>query len=961
LEVTELSKLLYETKKNEPASLTTQRLKEICQAYIKQINFGPSIKLRIGFSTASIVTLGEEINKIERGIGIQVAKYYLEEIKAEKETLDLLELAIENYNENLPRDGPALVMSELINEYASCSLPIPSEIFPKISEEIASLIENVIFSCEQIKLLKEGIEIHTKENNILVEEIPKYRQIAQSEFVLKQIEKRNNLHQEAASRYDRNFFNPRINDQQKNNYLMTERNLKQDLDAVEKPWKEAKDKYEEKIQKIVCNELDIRIKIKQIFVFQETIKNSYIYFKQILPSIPKQNDFFIKQILDDSIDLIKPVSTPTEIGMLLLREKYFKKRTNKEKIDKTQKVLLPFPSFAQGETVPEQNEEQETNKIVQKLQATVFSRKYPKEDIIIQNIFNQYQNKKLDYIKEQKECSLALIKQNQKFLEKRTKHSITLLEEIGPIERTHRLHPFVTNFDFVQFKNLKFAEYMIETSNLKEDLAFEKIKIKALNLIIQNKETNKNNKTNKQTEAATPPSLLPTEGTGEGHEQLNQNSLIKKEKTENKTNETNISENFDTQAGTQADTQENELSFFELATTAASQSEIFKNKQKEDREDQKSRDSSQLWDNITLPSAVHNQNPVYKFMFRWSSNENNHPIFGQPENFLNKFKSDLEGLTPGQKVKTLVYQIERGEKTGVIHYQGFLHLQDRIRPGTLMISLNRLGYFGIETKPKARDSSDQQCIDYCSKHETRLQGPFSYPEIYRGQDLNKILLEPYDWQKNFNEILNQNPEKRVIYWLFDPIGNTGKTEWCKTRRFFNNALVLGWGRQQDLFHVRKSFENKKEILFNLTKAMPDNVNVNDFSSALEAIKDGMFLSTKYIPEERSTFVPHVVVLSNQLPAEDSMSENRFKICRIGHETKKLYQMSKKEIDAFSKKMQQQLHNYVQQANQATSSNSNNNANYQRIFNMAAVRTYMGVRPFNYRFDKNDPIFDVFGK
>ncbi len=78
-------------------------------------------------------------------------------------------------------------------------------------------------------------------------------------------------------------------------------------------------------------------------------------------------------------------------------------------------------------------------------------------------------------------------------------------------------------------------------------------------------------------------------------------------------------------------------------------------------------------------------------------------------------------------VKYAVWQLERGEE-GTLHYQGYIQLHKRSRLSALKKILPRAHW-------EPRRGSHQQAVDYCTKEETREQGPYEHgiPTRGRGQ------------------------------------------------------------------------------------------------------------------------------------------------------------------------------------------------------------------------------------
>ena len=125
---------------------------------------------------------------------------------------------------------------------------------------------------------------------------------------------------------------------------------------------------------------------------------------------------------------------------------------------------------------------------------------------------------------------------------------------------------------------------------------------------------------------------------------------------------------------------------------------------------------SNLWNSLEGSSST---SPKYRWMFRWTEHsKNDKTLFGSPEKVLELIRSLLS-------LKKLVFQIERGEQTKKLHYQGVFALTDdqKKRQETLE-RLLRPHFFGIDIRP-CHDL--ESAIKYCSKIDTRKGGPYSFP------------------------------------------------------------------------------------------------------------------------------------------------------------------------------------------------------------------------------------------
>jgi len=104
-------------------------------------------------------------------------------------------------------------------------------------------------------------------------------------------------------------------------------------------------------------------------------------------------------------------------------------------------------------------------------------------------------------------------------------------------------------------------------------------------------------------------------------------------------------------------------------------------------------------------------------MGRWTDHiHNNQALFNTPENILKFFQEKLD-------VVSIVFQLEKGEVTDCLHYQMYFKLKTKIRPKQLATFLNS-AFFGIEIRCA---HSEEYCIKYCQKTNTRVGGPWSFP------------------------------------------------------------------------------------------------------------------------------------------------------------------------------------------------------------------------------------------
>lgn len=245
----------------------------------------------------------------------------------------------------------------------------------------------------------------------------------------------------------------------------------------------------------------------------------------------------------------------------------------------------------------------------------------------------------------------------------------------------------------------------------------------------------------------------------------------------------------------------------------------------------------------------------YKWCFTW------------PESVL--YEEHEVRFTPSQIsrelkdiAKKFTFQLEAGKENGYRHYQGQLSLISKLN---LAVIKNLLG-------PKihwerTRDYFAAQ--NYSTKTSTRIAGPWSEKSTFVDVVTN---LRP--WQYDCMIKIMSAKSDRIIWWFWDPKGNTGKTQFCKFMAVQYGATVIGNGAFKDI--ASSLPDDPKMVLMNLTRDLETHINY----SALEAIKDGLIFSAKYESKMKIFNSPVVCVFANFEPRTEAMSLDRWRIIRI---------------------------------------------------------------------------------
>jgi len=269
---------------------------------------------------------------------------------------------------------------------------------------------------------------------------------------------------------------------------------------------------------------------------------------------------------------------------------------------------------------------------------------------------------------------------------------------------------------------------------------------------------------------------------------------------------------------------------------------------------------------LTMSSPQESQ--VYIIDFRWSVSGNN----PQEQQALNVWCKET--------FADYVYQLEDPHKDQKhnYHYQGYGRLATKRRPSELKkvaISLN--GQFNGIRIGVASTAGREILKNYAMKEESRVAGPWSSKPVYLGQDLPSVL---FPWQEDVKTACDEEPDDRTINYVIDEKGNTGKSKFCKLMGFKHGALVLPWARTGDILNLVTKLGAKKTYLFDLSRTKPQDWSTGDISAAMESIKNGYVVNTKYETSAFYMACPHIWCFSNQPPVLSSMSKDRWKLWSI---------------------------------------------------------------------------------
>jgi len=237
------------------------------------------------------------------------------------------------------------------------------------------------------------------------------------------------------------------------------------------------------------------------------------------------------------------------------------------------------------------------------------------------------------------------------------------------------------------------------------------------------------------------------------------------------------------------------------------------------------------------------------------------------------------------------FQEELGQN-GTPHLQGIIAYKSKI-------SFNSVK--GL--MPKAHI---EKCINlkasvkYCCKEATRngkvyskgfddddnndsKEKAYKYEDKYERQSPFKSGLKPRPWQQECIDIIHTVPDPRKVYWYVDKNGNAGKSTvvdhfLCE----YKGHVACVEGRGADIKNLICEFvKNKHNGLLKLVVIdVPRTFERNISYDAIECIKNGHFMNTKYETSVCLFPTPHVIVFSNFEPDYNAMSMDRWDVIEL---------------------------------------------------------------------------------
>ncbi len=230
---------------------------------------------------------------------------------------------------------------------------------------------------------------------------------------------------------------------------------------------------------------------------------------------------------------------------------------------------------------------------------------------------------------------------------------------------------------------------------------------------------------------------------------------------------------------------------------------------------------------------------------------------------------DIQELVPilDSLSNKYIFQEEVAPETKTPHLQGYVAFKNKKRP---------VGLFPNKTMHWEKCRLVKKSIKYCQKDDTR---PIDGRRFKKGISIVKKLkciTKLSDWQQELKEELLINADDRKVLWYWSDSGATGKSAFARYMCIKYQAIVVGGAAADIKYAITQLVEDDKPpeiVIIDIPRSSLNRVSYK----AIEEIKNGLFFNTKYESKMVIFNSPHVLILANEAPDTDQLSEDRWSI------------------------------------------------------------------------------------
>ncbi len=202
------------------------------------------------------------------------------------------------------------------------------------------------------------------------------------------------------------------------------------------------------------------------------------------------------------------------------------------------------------------------------------------------------------------------------------------------------------------------------------------------------------------------------------------------------------------------------------------------------------------------------------------------------------------------------------------HLQGYLELKKKKRMSTLANDWSKLSNIP-SWRWRSKDASRQDNIDYIMKENGKKYGSL-VPDTISVEEPTKL--------KFLIDLMDNYTDDRKIHVVVDEVGGIGKTEFARWAVINYRRCIVTGGKAADMKnqiveYKKNTTHTPKYIIIDVPRS---NLNFLSYTG-IEEVKNMLFYSGKYEGGMIVGNKPFVLMLMNEKPKFEKMSEDRWKV------------------------------------------------------------------------------------
>lgn len=231
--------------------------------------------------------------------------------------------------------------------------------------------------------------------------------------------------------------------------------------------------------------------------------------------------------------------------------------------------------------------------------------------------------------------------------------------------------------------------------------------------------------------------------------------------------------------------------------------------------------------------------------------------------------------------KKWVFQLEKGDRTGYVHWQVRLSLHKKSSCAALLNDIVPIlpGHWSV-TSNEVHNSGNQ--FNYVMKVQTRIKGPFCDkdnirdPAVMTDQLQNFISQALYPWQEKALQLVKSYNE-RYLHYIYDPHYNSGKSIFCEWIEYQElGEEIPPFTLMEDIMQFVMCQPTTRCYLFDMPAAMKKE-KMHQMYAGLEMLKNGYLYDKRYNGRKKRITRPTVICFANNLPVQGLIAPDRWQI------------------------------------------------------------------------------------